>query len=87
MLAVAGSARSCWSTSRPGPLRHHHVEHAQRGLRAAGERDRLGAVGGADDVVAVTFEAEADQVQDVLLVVGDEHGRGHGRSMTDAVDR
>ena len=77
-------------SSTPGPARarrrleavdHRHpdVEEAHVGPDAAGERHRLGAVGGlADDLdVGLRVEDHAEPGAHELLVVGDEHAHGH----------
>src|SRR5262249_6386707 len=56
-------------------LGHHHVEHRKVGLRAAGELERLRTVVRLDHGVARVLEAEHDQLEDVLLVVGGKDDR------------
>ena len=76
---------SCWVRAKvgkdleSGELRHHHIEDAEiRAFRLRERESRL-AVGCADNAVAVVFETEANEIEDVLLVVNDEDGLGRGR--------
>jgi hypothetical protein len=56
-------------------LRHHHVEDREVGLLGERELERLLPVAGLDHGVAGTLEAERDECQDVLVVVGGEDNR------------
>ena len=64
-------------------LRKHQVEHHQVGVVPRVERQPLLAVGGADDAVALLFEIEPEQLDDVALVVHQQDsfhpGGGYGR--------
>src|SRR5262245_25335294 len=56
-------------------LRHHHVEDGEIRLRAPSELERLCAVTCLEHGVARALEAEDDQLEDVLVVVGGEDHR------------
>ena len=77
---------------RPGGLDaaagHVDVEHADRGLPPAGERDRAGGVAGlADDLEPAAFEDLGDGLAHRDVVVGQHHGRGRRRSPLRDLDR
>jgi hypothetical protein len=56
-------------------LRHHPVEHRQVGCRLVREPQRLLAVARDDHVEPRAREAQLDECEDVLVVVGDEEQR------------
>jgi hypothetical protein len=55
--------------------RHHHVQHCEVGRAVQGEVERGLPVGRGHDVVALALEAEADEGEDVRVVVRDEDER------------
>ena len=52
--------------------RHPEIQQHDVGMRLRGERDRRGAVGCGDDVVAVRGERDAQRADELRIVVGDE---------------
>ena len=57
----------------PVDVRHQHVEHDHVGLRLQHRHERLGAVAGGDDVVALEGEGPHEGVAHALVVLGHEH--------------
>src|SRR5581483_176896 len=69
-VALAEPARDLHAVD----LRHHQVEHDQVGVDGADLLERLAAVVGRLDLVALGAQVELHQLDDVALVVDDEHG-------------
>src|SRR5436190_22560912 len=55
-----------------GSLRHDDVEHARVGPMSQDQTERLLAIGGANRFVSRLLQGQADEVQDVFVVVGDQ---------------
>jgi hypothetical protein len=56
---------------------HAHVHHDHVGTETPGERDRLGAVGGApDNVEALAGEQLREARREEIVVVGDQDAEG-----------
>src|SRR5262249_44012769 len=60
-------------------FRHHHVENAEIRAFCLSQHETRLAVRRGDHPVAVVFQAEADDVEDVLFVVDYEYSLGGGR--------
>src|SRR5262245_9980899 len=60
-------------------FRHHHVENAEIRAFCLRQHETRLAVGRRDHPVAVMFETETDDVEDVLFIVDYEYGFGGGR--------
>ena len=54
--------------------RHHHVEDDQVRPMLLGDLQPLATVGGGDDAEAFAFHVEANELDDVRLIVDDENG-------------
>ena len=88
---------ACVAAQLPGDLEpvepgHHPVEDGNRGQEVEREPQRLVAAPRQDDLVPCSLEAEREQLEDVLVVVCDEHeqarlgpGLDHAASSTFSV--
>ena len=57
---------------------HHHVEDAEIGAFCLRQRESRLAVGCGEHPVAVVFQAETHEIQDVLFVIHHEYCLGRG---------
>ena len=73
MPRVVSSRWSSSSTSNPDMPGQHQVEHDQRGMLAARDRERVGPGRGGRHAVAGLREVVHDERDDIRLVVDDEH--------------
>ena len=89
---VAGRAQGA-GRLEPAEPRHHHVHHDDVGPLGPDGGQRLGAVGGEHDVVAVELQAAPQRLAHRLVVVDDEDavlgvGRGaHGPTLPRGSER
>ena len=66
-------SRSATARGEAVDVGHQHVEHDHVGLRLDHRHERLGAVAGGDDVVALEREGPHERVAHALVVLGHEH--------------
>jgi hypothetical protein len=71
----------------PADLGHHQVGDDDVEAPAVEELDRLRAVGGLDDLVALALEGRGEDLAEVRFVVDDEELRGGHASLVTTISR